>query len=161
MRTSVKFCRCPCSFLYCFFRFRWKTRILSPRPSPSNFGGHLGGGRLGHGSRLAAHRQHVAELDGLVLGWNTLSILTTSPGATRYCFPPVRITAYITNPPAPHVLNWRITSKSLFAWGGYRSEPHREAVRCDQLHSGESNSFPRTHTSALSPNSMILPVSDV
>ena len=34
MRTSVKFCRCPCSFLYCFLRLRWKTRILLPRPSP-------------------------------------------------------------------------------------------------------------------------------
>src|ERR1700761_95898 len=30
------------------------------------------------------------------------SIRSTSPGATRYCFPPVRITAYI-KPPQPHI----------------------------------------------------------
>src|SRR5271157_4288145 len=32
------------------------------------------------------------------------SILTTSPGATRYCFPPVRMTAYIL-PPASTAAN--------------------------------------------------------
>ena len=35
MRISVKFCRCPCSFLYCFFRLRWKTSTFWPRPWPT------------------------------------------------------------------------------------------------------------------------------
>src|ERR1700744_1517498 len=31
--TSTKLWRWPCIFLYCFLRLKWKTRILSPRPS--------------------------------------------------------------------------------------------------------------------------------
>src|ERR1035441_7144853 len=98
MRTSVKFCRCPCSFLYCFLRFRWKTRILSPRPSPSTSAITLAvdGLSMLPGSPLTAS----TSLNSPVWSFDsTLSIFNTSPGATRYCLPPVRITAYI-NPPA-------------------------------------------------------------
>src|SRR5258708_12850241 len=33
IRTAVYDCRCPPSFLYCFFRFSRNTRIFSPPPS--------------------------------------------------------------------------------------------------------------------------------
>src|SRR5208283_5558793 len=85
------------SFLYCFFRFRWKTRILSPRPSSSTSAVTLAAAGLAMvpGSPLTASTSLNSTVFFLLSLESTLSIFTTSPGATRYCLPPVRITAYI------------------------------------------------------------------
>src|SRR5580698_6121845 len=124
MRTSVKLCRCPCSFLYCFLRLKWKTRILSPRPSPSTFA--VDGLATLPASPLTAS---TSANSTVWFSAATFSIFTTSPGATRYCLPPVRITAYITNPPALRLKPRRNLLESLFLrWGGYRSL-HRNAGR--------------------------------
>src|ERR1035437_605178 len=134
MRTSVKFCRCPCSFLYCFLRFRWKTRILSPRPSPSTSAVTLAVAGLATvpGSPETASTSRNSTVWASWSWETTLSIFNTSPGATRYCLPPVRITAYI-NPPA-QVRLCRCAPKLNSSGGnfravGVRSSPSSSKVR--------------------------------
>src|SRR5690348_10026992 len=95
MRTAVKGCRCPCSFLYCFLRLKWKTRILSPRPSSTTLPttrAPLCGRTSAPGSPETARTSVNSILPFSAGFWSTL---ITSPGATRNCFPPARMTAYI------------------------------------------------------------------
>ena len=59
-------------------------------------GGNLGAGEVGLELALfAADGEDVGELDCAFCG-RCVSIFNFSPGETRYCLPPVRITAYIT-----------------------------------------------------------------
>src|SRR4051794_20055290 len=97
MRTSVKDWRCPCSFLYCFFRLKWKTRILLPRPSPTTEAITLAD--EGFVIEPESPENASTSLNSMVSpSCSVFSILSTSPGATRYCLPPVRMTAYIIPP---------------------------------------------------------------
>src|SRR5947209_6078885 len=96
MRTAVNGWRWPYIFLYCFLRLKWKTRILSARPpsmtSPLTITS-VPGPILPSPLETAS-----TSLNSIVSPWlaGSFSILTTSPGETRYCFPPARITAYIS-----------------------------------------------------------------
>src|ERR1700733_826672 len=100
MRTAVKAWRCPCSFLYCFLRLKWKTRILSPRPSLTTVPSTFPSGVPTIGDDPSEKANTFLNSTALPTSAATFSILTTSPGATRYCLPPVRITAYIKPPNA-------------------------------------------------------------
>src|ERR1700679_2094115 len=157
MRTSVKFCRCPCSFLYCFFRFRWKTRILLPRPSPSTSAVTLAVAGL---ARLPGSPETAStSLNSTVLSSEiTLSICTTPPGATRYCLPPVRITAYITNPPALWSQNEAHSKSDSSCCIGAHTESDCQG-QADRTHatlaSGEQGTTLQRQRGA-SPNSTIL-----
>src|SRR5271165_5607674 len=93
--TAVKSCRCPCSFLYCFLRFRWNTRILSARScfTTSPVTTAALGLAISPSEALTASTSANSTFSPLVCG--SFSISITSPGATRYCFPPARITAYM------------------------------------------------------------------
>src|SRR5271157_2822036 len=163
MRTSVKFCRCPCNFLYCFFRFRWKTRILSPRPSPSTSAVTLAVAGLARvpGSPLTASTSLNSTVLTVssALPWEiTLSIFTTSPGATRYCLPPVRITAYITNPPALRQQNeGAIKNRIPRDWGAYKENCHGQAGRAHAtVSSGDPGRALHFLKKSASPNTTIL-----
>src|SRR5579863_1810906 len=131
MRISVKFCRCPCSFLYCFLRLRWNTRILSPRPSFRTSAVTLALAGL---ARPLLPETASTSLNSTV--WfsdGTLSIFTTSPGATRYCFPPVRMTAYI-NPPEQHANRCAQVDQSSSGGNFCSLEEHSSANQQGERH---------------------------
>src|SRR5271170_8037065 len=87
--TSTKFWRWPCIFLYCFLRFSLKTRTFSPRPwlrtepttlAPVRFDSNL------PSSPLTAR---TSENSTTPFSWAVVSILSFSPGETRYCVAPI------------------------------------------------------------------------
>src|ERR1035437_10438646 len=51
----------------------------------------------------------------------TFSILITSPGETRYCFPPARITAYMAMPPM-----------NFSGQGAWLLRPHLDGSQCSE-----------------------------
>src|ERR1017187_4773198 len=51
----------------------------------------------------------------------SFSILITSPGATRYCFPPARITAYMAMPPM-----------NFSGQGAWLLRPHLDGSQCSE-----------------------------
>src|ERR1700730_6943961 len=94
--TSTKFWRCPCIFLYCFLRLSLKTRILSPRPSPTTEARTLAPVRSDSNLPSSPLTARTSENSRLPFSWAVVSIFNFSPGETRYCLPPVRMTAYMT-----------------------------------------------------------------
>src|SRR3954451_9704451 len=93
MRTAVNCWRCPISFLYCFLRLNLKTRILSPRPS--SITSPVTRAPLGAEENSSPPMARTSENSIAPSLWGVFSTLITSPGATRYCLPPERMTAYI------------------------------------------------------------------
>src|ERR1700741_3480575 len=94
--TSTKFWRCPCIFLYCFLRLSLKTRTLSPRPSLTTEARTLAPLRSDSNLPSSALTARTSENSSLPSSWAVVSIFNCSPGETRYCLPPVRMTAYMT-----------------------------------------------------------------
>src|SRR5580692_1724346 len=93
--TSTKFWRWPCIFLYCFLRLSLKTRILSPRPSVTTEARTLAPVRLDSNLPSSPLTARMSENSRLPSLWAVVSIFNFSPGETRYCLPPVRMTAYM------------------------------------------------------------------
>src|SRR3954451_16550426 len=93
MRTAVNCWRCPISFLYCFLRLNLKTRILSPRPS--SITSPVTRAPLALVEKLSPPIARMSANSISPSRWGVFSTLITSPGATRYCLPPERMTAYI------------------------------------------------------------------
>ena len=60
--------RCPCSFLYCFLRLKWKTRILLSRPSADHGAEDLGGLRLEKRAGFGGEAENVGEFNLAVVG---------------------------------------------------------------------------------------------
>src|SRR5438270_1095766 len=93
MRTAVNCWRCPISFLYCFLRLNLKTRILSPRPSSTT--SPVTRAPLASVEKVLPLIASTSENSMSPPLCCVFSTLITSPGATRYCLPPERMTAYI------------------------------------------------------------------
>src|SRR3954453_3480035 len=93
MRTAVNCWRCPISFLYCFLRLNLNTRILSPRPS--SITSPVTRAPLVLVEKLSPPIARMSANSIAPSLWGVFSTLITSPGATRYCLPPERMTAYI------------------------------------------------------------------
>ena len=96
--TSTKLWRWPCSFLYCFLRLRWKTRILSPRPSERTSAVTLAPFRSDSKEPSAPETATMSEKVMAPSSCAAFSMRMVSPGVTRYCFPPVWMTAYMLKP---------------------------------------------------------------
>src|ERR1700684_2726443 len=97
--TAVYGWRCPFSFLYCFLRLKWKTRILSARPCSTTCPVTKA---LDDGLPSSPSEPLTASTSSNCTfsppACDSFSTLITSPGATRYCLPPARITAYMLPP---------------------------------------------------------------
>src|SRR5256885_15897403 len=93
MRTAVNCWRCPISFLYCFLRLNLKTRILSPRPS--SITSPVTRAPLASVEKVLPLTAKTSANSMSPPLCCVFSTLITSPGATRYCLPPERMTAYI------------------------------------------------------------------
>src|SRR5208283_302012 len=110
--TAVYDWRCPCSFLYCFLRFRWNTSILSARSCLTTWPVTNAAAGLAISPSVALTARTSVNSTFSPLDCGSFSISITSPGVTRYCFPPARITAYMAisctsfrcaNATAPHL----------------------------------------------------------
>src|SRR4051812_42109045 len=93
IRTAVNCWRCPISFLYCFLRLNLNTRILSPRPSSTT--SPVTRAPLASVEKVLPLTASTSANSILPPLCCVFSTLITSPGATRYCLPPERMTAYI------------------------------------------------------------------
>src|SRR6185312_5207584 len=94
--TRVKFCRCPIVLLYCFFRLNLKTITLSPRPCAWIVPFTLALVRSGPAtSSFESRNSATTRPNSISAPGSPFSVSTSivSPGVTRYCFPPVSITA--------------------------------------------------------------------
>src|SRR5512142_2561696 len=95
--TRVKFWRCPMVRLYCFLRLNLKTMVLSPRPWAVMV--PFTRAALTVEPAFTASPSITARTRSNSTSAPTspvrVSTSIDSPGATRYCLPPVSITAYI------------------------------------------------------------------
>src|ERR1700693_4734372 len=85
--------------LYCFLRLNLKTITLSPRPCSemvplTRASANAAPAVTSFASFTTASTRPNSTSEPTSPG--SVSTRTSSPGATRYCFPPVSITAYIT-----------------------------------------------------------------
>src|SRR5271169_6684652 len=130
--TSTKFWRCPCIFLYCFLRLSLKTRILSPRPSPTTEARTLAPVRSDSNLPASPLTARMSENSMLPFSWAVVSIFNFSPGETRYCLPPVRMTAYMTRTSSGSHGAGRFLQNRLCCMGAYRSTSVSQPVKPSQ-----------------------------
>jgi len=101
-----------------------KDKDLFSSSLAQHFGDHLGGGWLGHGSRLTGNGQNVAELDKTGVRSHTFNLYNVAR-RDPILLPPVRITAYI-NPPAQVRLS-RCAPKINGSGGNFRAARTRSS----------------------------------